>query len=248
MCQTCFNKINDYFEFRMLCELTNVELRKLRTIITEKTEIEQNNKNVNHQIDVFHSSESEMNDVNIDDDSDYYPDKTEIKIENISLSYQNDDEQNTNDNDDERISFISRQSKCRKRSCTTQINENNSNTSKAKKSKDLQENNVDIPYEFIVGNRTDGKVLYLPNEEQLFLKNTNYGDYERYLCRVKNCNRSVSYHIPTKKIVIKSITEHNHGSRYDEYQKILVETKIKEAVAKLPNVDLQSIYNDIVSK
>lgn len=113
-----------------------------------------------------------------------------------------------------------------------------------------QDNEVSntIIYTIICGLRNGSKVLWIPDENQLFYRNSHSSKTKltQYSCRKNNCSVKV-YVRPDGTAFKDDIEMHTHGSQYMDYKFMRCENKMKETAKAAPaSISPYEIYMDVV--
>lgn len=227
----------------MICELANVQLRNFKNFVFEPDEYNGQNLHEEELTELnLRVSESESEDLPHENSpSRLVKVKTEVQSDTSSHGSLDSD---SNDSEYlERPTTSKRVKKCNK--TDTQITDEN-DEQKLKLSKTF---NKEVPFVFTGGGRQFTKLLYLPEQQYLFVRNQTINHRDRYICREKNCLASCLHDRSVNKVFINyGKCEHSHGPHFDLYQLFVVENQLKNAVATQPHKKINQIYEEVISK
>lgn len=99
---------------------------------------------------------------------------------------------------------------------------------------------IEVPFEFVTGKRSDSVLLYTRVEKQLYRKCSKYeSKYYSYRCRIKDCKSRVYYEFATEKCVMKTkkFIPHNHGDQQDDYNNLKLLKEMKNECTQLSAVN-----------
>lgn len=99
---------------------------------------------------------------------------------------------------------------------------------------------IEIPFEFVTGKRSDSVLLYTRIDKQLYRKCSKYeSKYYSYRCRIKDCKSRVYYEFATEKCFKKpkKFIPHSHGDQEDDYKNLKLSNEIKIECTQLSAVN-----------
>lgn len=106
-----------------------------------------------------------------------------------------------------------------------------------------------ITFLWIQGLRAKSKLMWVPDENNLYYANVRSREYEAmgYTCYVKNCTARIYLKVDGTAFKTHSTTHSNHGSLYSVYKEMQCINRMKEKCKTASaSVTIREIYNDAV--
>lgn len=105
----------------------------------------------------------------------------------------------------------------------------------------------EVEFTFVPGARKNSLVLYLPEEQQLYHKNTTGKCYQAYVCQVPQCSIR-AYMLSNGKCMRLKNTAHMHRPQEDHKYRNFVVNLMKKEVFENPNLTVRQCFDIVLAR